>query len=196
MPFVDALIKEIVRIRPSSPLGQHFTTGEIRYKNFVVPKNTTILTNASTPTRSFMLIQIYLEGIDVVFHETDIFEEPDIFNPDRFIQFEYGTRPGMDIDFRDNFLFGSGRRICPGQYFARATMQLTAMRLTWTFKFQSTVDAQTGLPVERDLNFYAPEFVVRPRPFKCVIQPRSPQHRGVVMHASDGAQSILWRYEN
>ncbi|KAJ6590539.1 cytochrome P450, partial [Mycena vulgaris] len=180
MPFVHALIKEVIRIRPAFPLGvPHFTTDEIRYKHYILPKNTTVILNTYS-----------------IFHNPDIFEDPEIFNPDRFMQSEYGTRARMDTDFRDNFLFGGGRRICPGQYAAHITMQLTTMRLIWAFKFGSPVSAQTGLAVTRDLDCYASEFVVMPHPFKCTIQPRSGEHREVVVNAFEDAKSVLRCYEH
>ncbi|KAJ6571782.1 cytochrome P450 [Mycena capillaripes] len=187
MPFVDALIKEVIRIRPIFPIGvPHFTAEEIRasffcllsvsrnftllqYKNYVVPKDTTVVLNTYS-----------------VFHDPDIFEEPELFNPDRFMQSEHGTRTGMDTDFRDNYLFGGGRRICPGQHVARATMQLTTMRLIWAFAFSSAVDATTGRP----------EFVVMPYPFKCAIQLRSSEQRDIIMQAFKDAESLLQRYEH
>ncbi|KAF7366446.1 Cytochrome P450 [Mycena sanguinolenta] len=179
MPFVDALIKEVDRIRPIFPLGiPHFTTEEIRYKNYIVPKDTTVILN-----------------IYSMFHDPDIFEEPELFNPERFMQSEHGTRPGMDTDFRNNFSFGAGRRVCPGQDFARATMQLTTMRLIWAFRFSSAVDPKTERPIGRELEFYDTEIVVMPYPFKCQIQPRSSEHREMVMLAFEDAKPLLQRYD-
>ncbi|KAJ7336385.1 cytochrome P450 [Mycena albidolilacea] len=142
LPFVEALIKEVIRIRPSFPTGvPHFTTEEIRaglsYKNYVVPKDTTIVLN-----------------IYSIFHNPDIYEDPEVFNPERYMQSEHGTRPGMDTDFRDNFLFGAGRRICPGQSVAQATIRLATMRLIWAFSFSSAVDPKTEQPIGRELHFY------------------------------------------
>ncbi|KAJ7512022.1 cytochrome P450 [Mycena galericulata] len=180
MPFVNALIKEVIRIRPSFPIGvPHYTTDEIHYKNYVLPKNTTIILNTYS-----------------VFHNSDIFEDPDVFNPDRFIQSQYGTRPGMDADFRDNFLFGGGRRICPGQYAATAMMQLTTMRLLWAFEFRSAVDAQTGKPLTRKLDCYAPAFVVMPYPFKCAIELRRGERQGIITQAFKDARNLLACYEH
>ncbi|KAJ7737916.1 cytochrome P450 [Mycena maculata] len=180
MPFVDALMKEVVRIRPPFPIGvPHATTSEIRYKNYVLPKNTTVILN-----------------IYSIFHNPDIFEDHDVFNPDRFMQTKFGTRPGMDIDFRDNFLFGAGRRICPAQHVAHATMQIVTMRLLWAFQFRSAVDAQTGRPLTRKLDCYAPEFVTMPHPFKCVIELCGEEQRGIITQAFKNAKSVLGAYEN
>ncbi|KAJ7845273.1 cytochrome P450 [Mycena olivaceomarginata] len=156
LPFVEALIKEVIRIRPAFPMGiPHFTTEEIRasylfscksafltasplqYKNYVVPKDATVVLNTYS-----------------VFHNPDIFEEPEVFRPERFMLSEHGTRPGMDTGFRDNFLFGAGRRICPGQSVAQATMQLTTMRLLWAFSFSTAIDPKTGRAIGRELDFY------------------------------------------
>ncbi|KAJ7660066.1 cytochrome P450 [Mycena rosella] len=179
MPFLDALIKEVIRIRPAFPIGiPHRITKEIRYKNYIVPKNATVILN-----------------IYSIFHNPEIFEDPEDFNPDRFLHSEHGTRPGMDTDFRDNFSFGGGRRICPGQHVARTTMRLTAMRLIWAFKFGPPVAAETGLPITRELDCYAPEFVVMPHPFKCAIQLRGAEHRDMIIQAFKDVKSLLSRYE-
>ncbi|KAJ7076073.1 cytochrome P450 [Mycena belliarum] len=180
MPFVDALVKEVVRIRPSFPIGvPHSTTEDIHYKGYVVPKDSTVFLN-----------------IYSIFHNPDLFADPEVFNPDRFLGSEHGTRPGMDTDFRDNFNFGAGRRICPGQYVARTTMQLSTMRLIWAFTFGPPVDARTDRLLTRDLDCYAYGFLVAPHPFKCTIQARSAEHRELVARALNEAKSLLRQYEH
>lgn len=43
-------------------------------------------------------------------HDPDIYEDPETFNPDRYLQSEYGTKPGVDdTDFRHTLIFGAGR---------------------------------------------------------------------------------------
>ncbi|KAJ7489291.1 cytochrome P450 [Mycena latifolia] len=180
LPFLDALIKECLRFRPQFPMGiPHVMTTDAFYKGYVVPKGAVVVLNTYG-----------------IFHDPEIFEDPEVFNPDRFLITEHGTLPGMDTDFRDNLLFGGGRRICPGQWLARSTMQLTSMRLVWAFTFGAATDPTTGATLSRDLDFYDPEFVLMARPFKCAIEPRTTEHRDIILQALEDAKAYLSRYEN
>ena len=41
---------------------------------------------------------------------TDLFDKPEVFNPDRYLLTEHGTIPGVDDQhFRSNLVFGAGR---------------------------------------------------------------------------------------
>lgn len=43
----------------------------------------------------------------------EVFEDPETFDPGRYINNEYGTKPGVDTsNFRANISFGSGRVSC------------------------------------------------------------------------------------
>jgi len=69
-----------------------------------------------------------------------LYDEPDVFRPERFLESQYGTKMGADVtDLRDNLAFGAGRvsthikdwwiwcsrytqRICPGAEVARRSI--------------------------------------------------------------------------
>jgi hypothetical protein len=83
-----------------------------QYKNYLVPKGTVVVLNTCMHAFTFSHLSrssVLFYAADALFHDPDIFEDPELFNPDRFLNSEHGTRPGMDTDFRDNFLFGGGR---------------------------------------------------------------------------------------
>ena len=49
-------------------------------------------------------------SVDAVYHDPELFEDPDVFNPDRYLTTPHGTRPGVDdSDMRSTFIFGYGR---------------------------------------------------------------------------------------
>jgi cytochrome P450 len=49
----------------------------------------------------------YIGGIN---HDPQLFDDPETFNPDRYLGSEYGLKPGIDdIDFRHTISFGAGR---------------------------------------------------------------------------------------
>ncbi|KAJ7182771.1 cytochrome P450 [Mycena crocata] len=164
--YLNALIKEVLRFRPQFPMGvPHSMAGNAIYKEYLLPKDTVLVLNTYA-----------------LFHDPEIFENPEEFNPDRFLKSEHGTLPEMDTDFRDNFLFGGGR-------------QLTVMRLIWALKFDAAKDPATGEPLSRELDFFTSDFVVMPRPFKCTIEHRSTEHRDLVLQALDDAKLYLNRYD-
>ncbi|KAJ7179788.1 cytochrome P450 [Mycena filopes] len=179
LPYVRALIKEVLRFRPQFPMGiPHFMTDETMYNRHHVRKGSVVVLNTYG-----------------LFHDPDVFEDPWSFNPERFLKAEHGTRPGMDANFRDNLNFGGGRRICPGQSVARSTMELTTMRLIWALKFSSARDPLTGAFISRELDCYSSDLVVMPRPFICSIEARSSAHREVVMQALPEAKLYLSRFD-
>lgn len=45
-----------------------------------------------------------------MFHDEGVYHEPEVFNPDRFLTSEYGTKAHVDdFGLRHNLAFGSGR---------------------------------------------------------------------------------------
>ncbi|KAF8991292.1 cytochrome P450 [Cyathus striatus] len=119
LTYLQAFIKEVHRYRPLFPVVPHFSTGDISYKGYCIPKGTTLFMN-----------------IWHLFNDPEFYDKPESFNPERFMATKFGTKPGVETkDFRNNFAFGAGRRICPGEQMAGRVVALNAMRWLWSFEF-------------------------------------------------------------
>ena len=94
LPYLNACIKETLRLHPPVPLlVPHSAPQACKLMGYTVPKNSTVFVN------------VWAMGRDPA-----IWEDPLVFKPERFL--------GSDLEFKGfdfEFLpFGSGRRICPG----------------------------------------------------------------------------------
>ncbi|KAH1106309.1 hypothetical protein J1N35_010077 [Gossypium stocksii] len=116
LPYLQAIVKETMRLHPPIPLLLPRKAEEdIEIHNFVVPKGARVLINAWAIGR-----------------DPNIWEEPDLFLPERFI------RSTIDVKGRDFGLipFGSGRRICPGLPLAMRMLHLMLGTLIYSFDWE------------------------------------------------------------
>ncbi|KAH8817739.1 cytochrome P450 [Flagelloscypha sp. PMI_526] len=180
LPYIQACIRETIRWRPSAPLSlPHATTEDVYYRGYRIPKGTTLFMN-----------------LWAIFHDEDLFERPDEFWPDRFMQSEYGTRKGVDTSHcRQTLIFGSGKRICPGINLATNSVDMNTMFLLWGFNFLKAKDPKTGHPIDPDINNFTEGLFTAPCPFECDIKPRSPQHAEIIDHAMRDGGELFARYE-
>ncbi|PPQ71180.1 hypothetical protein CVT25_004820 [Psilocybe cyanescens] len=80
LPYVQAMIKEVHRLRPAGPAGiPHATREDCQYRGYTIPKGTPILTN-----------------VWGIFHNPDLFERPEEFWPERCLLTPDGTKPGLE----------------------------------------------------------------------------------------------------
>ncbi|KAF8993425.1 cytochrome P450 [Cyathus striatus] len=133
---------------------------------YTIPKNATILMNTCKHPRV---------GI---FHDPDMFDEPDTFNPERYLISEFGTKPGIDASsFRHNFQFGGGRRLCPGEHFAIQSSELLTAFLLWAFTFSKDESSTGGIDLD---SYVRPGVELIPLPFTCNVTLRE-ESRGDVI---------------
>lgn len=104
LPYLQAVIKETLRLHPSLPfLIPHQAIHDVEVGGFVVPKDAQILCN------------VWAIGRD-----PKVWSDPETFMPERFL--------GVEIDYRgQNFElipFGGGRRMCPGLNIAHRMLHL------------------------------------------------------------------------
>lgn len=131
-------------------------------------------------------------------HMESQYKGHDDFNPDRYLDHpklanDYAGSP--DIDRRDHFGYGAGRRICPGIHLAERNMWRIAAKLLWAFDFAQPVDDATGEVVQLDTEAYDNGILMMPREFRVRITPRSATHVKLVKSELAQAQDFLSQFD-
>lgn len=89
-----------------------------------------------------------------------------------------------DVDLRDHYGYGSGRRICPGMHLAERNLFLAIAKLIWAFDIGPGIDEMTGLTIEPDVDpqtGYQEGLILGARPFACRMSVRSEARRDVIV---------------
>ncbi|RPD61614.1 cytochrome P450 [Lentinus tigrinus ALCF2SS1-6] len=160
--YVNAIIKEVMRWHTVVPLSvPHCTTEDDELHGYFIPAGTVLLPN----TWACM-------------HDLDIFEAPDEFRPERFI------RDGkLDVSVRDpaRYIFGYGRRICPGRHFAEESLFINIACALHVFDIGPPLDHTTGAPIA-----IVPDvtdgLLSYPTDCRCTVTPRSAQVESLIMN--------------
>ncbi|XP_026453208.1 cytochrome P450 76A2-like [Papaver somniferum] len=113
LPYVDAVIKEALRLHPPSPLLIPRTTVEdTEFMGYIIPKDTAVLVN--------------VWGIG---RDSSLWDDPFSFNPERFL--------GNPTDYRGQHYeylpFGAGRRMCPALPMAHQILHIVVGSLLQSF---------------------------------------------------------------
>lgn len=167
LPYIRAIIKETMRIRPVTNIGSpHYTTAPIVYKNMYIPAN------------SIVALQQY-----PIQYDPSIFPEPSRYNPDRYLAFpeKSGIYAGGPATSRDHWNFGAGRRICSGLHLAENSMFIVLAKLLWAFEIKPPVD-ENGTEMDVDVSDEAFEVGGNtiPKPFKARWMVRSGEVRETI----------------
>ncbi|CAA7266278.1 unnamed protein product [Cyclocybe aegerita] len=130
IPYVDALVKEVLRWLPVVPLGVPYcTTKDDVYQGYHIPEGSTIYVNAWAMLRE----------------EQTYGTEPCIFKPERFLV--DGDVNKLNPNVKDpTEAFGFARRFCPGMTTARESMWITIASILATFNIKQTLDGD-GSPI-------------------------------------------------
>ena len=112
LPYIRAMIKEIIRWAPVAPLGlNHAVLEDDVYENYFIPKGTKIIANIWYAAESFLRLRFcsWLVRRRAITHDEELYPDSFTFDPSRHL----GDKPQTD-PFK--FVFGFGRRICPGNW--------------------------------------------------------------------------------
>ncbi|KAI0673275.1 cytochrome P450 [Trametes maxima] len=104
LPYVDAVLSEVLRWVSIAPVIAREVTEDDHYKDFLIPKGATIMANNWAISR-----------------DEAIFPNPETFDPSRFLDAS-GSALRTDVLRPMQFAFGFGHRTCPGRYLADALL--------------------------------------------------------------------------
>ncbi|EKM50920.1 uncharacterized protein PHACADRAFT_151345 [Phanerochaete carnosa HHB-10118-sp] len=145
LPYVEALIKEVMRWHPALPLSiARCTAKDDTYEGYTIPKGTIVMPNVWA----------------IAMERTDQYD-PTAFVPERFLN-------KKDDRFVDPTLwaFGFGRRVCPGRYLAENSVFILISTIVAIFDISLPENEELIVEFSKGLVSY-------PEPFKCCITPRS-----------------------
>ena len=126
MPYLQAVVKETLRMHPPGPLlsWARLAIHDTEVGGYEVPAGTTAMVN-----------------MWAIMHDPEVWAEPDSFWPERFLEGE-----GKSIEVNSGAVdmrlapFGAGARACPGKAMAMATVQLWVARIVQRFELQQVDD--------------------------------------------------------
>lgn len=156
LPHVEALVKECLRWHPVLPSGvPHYLTADYEYAGYTLPKGATVIPNAWSMA-----------------HDPSVYKDPFTFSPSRFL----GPQPERDPQ---TFIFGFGRRVCPGRILAHSSIFLTIARALAILDIRKLLDGD-GKVIEPKEPYFAPGLISHPAKFEVDIQVRSEKARELV----------------
>lgn len=164
LPYLEAVIRETYRVYPSVPLGlPHNSLQEDEYAGMRVPTGSTLIAN-----------------IWSILRDEKTYREPECYRPERFMK---DGKIDEDVMNPRSAVFGFGRRICPGRYFAEAEVWLMMATLLHCFDIFPAQDADGHdvYPAEDVVG----SLIVAPKKFECKIVPRSEGKKALVLGSVD-----------
>ncbi|KAH9853240.1 cytochrome P450 [Lenzites betulinus] len=163
LPYIAAIIKECIRWRITLPLGiAHHSMEDDEYRGYYIPKGTVVIPNVWAYSR-----------------DTRYYSDPEEFRPERYLK-DGKLSPGV-LDPGD-FVFGYGRRGCPGRDFAEATLFALTSHILHTLKIGPPKDAH-GKPMSLDVGMTDGGVLALTEPFECTIVPRSAEAETLISSA-------------
>nr|XP_043637593.1 cytochrome P450 93A3-like [Erigeron canadensis] len=144
LPYLQAIVKESLRLHPAAPVIQRQSIVDCTVGGYKIPAKTTIFFN------------VWSLGRDPTY-----WESPLEFRPERFAEKQ------MDVKGQNFQLlpFGSGRRMCPGTSLALMVIHVTLGSMIQCFEWKAGWDGnQTSVDMEEGTGITIP----RANPLVCI----------------------------
>jgi len=114
LPYLDSLIREVLRWNPPAPMGlPHRVIEDDIYEGCHIPKGTTVIAN--------------------IYAVMQACPQPDVLRPER-------TTEDPNLPDPHEFVFGFGRRICPGRHLAEYSIWYLVASITATLNISRVLD--------------------------------------------------------
>ncbi|CAI7574648.1 unnamed protein product [Penicillium glandicola] len=157
LPYVDAVVKEVLRWHPVAPMGlPHASSEDDTWGGYFIPKGSLLMANIWAMT-----------------HDPTVYHDPMIFKPERFLGID-GREPESDPH---DLVFGFGRRICPARILADITLYLSAAQSLAVFNIAKAVEDGKEIDVQPK---FRPGVISHPLPWKYHIETRSAAHESLI----------------
>ncbi|KAF5326711.1 hypothetical protein D9619_004271 [Psilocybe cf. subviscida] len=159
LPYIRAIVKELLRWRPPAPLGiPRRLTEDDWYDGYFIPKGTTVISN-----------------IWAINRDPSIYNNPEEFIPERHLDDEgVNDVSPPEMHSLGHSTFGFGRRSCVGMSFASQTLFINFALLLWAFDIDRARDADGEETMPSLTDFVDHGISVGPAPFHCSLVPRHP----------------------
>ncbi|KAG2336904.1 cytochrome P450 [Suillus weaverae] len=158
LPYVESILRETFRWHPILPLGvPHATSSDDTYDGYFIPKGTTVMCN-----------------IWAISRDEKRYPDASLFMPERFLD----VNGALTDDDPAGYVFGLGRRACPGRYAGDASVWSAIVTMLATVDFSFAKDEQ-GKVIDFTPHFN-PGLVRSLTVFPCNISPRSHIQPGLV----------------
>ncbi|TDL20079.1 cytochrome P450 oxidoreductase OrdA-like protein [Rickenella mellea] len=166
LPYVDAVLKEVLRWNPVAPMGlPHVNTEDDVYDGYFIPKGSILMAN-----------------IWQITHDPETYHDPFEFKPERYL----GENPEPDSHTLN---FGFGRRICPGKELADTSLFLSIAQTLAAFTISKPISPETGEEYTPECH-YQTGVISHPKEYRCRIGPRSERMRRVVEEGMEGDEGV------
>ncbi|KAI0767233.1 cytochrome P450 [Fomes fomentarius] len=176
LPYVTAIAKESMRWRSVAPLGiPHRSLADDEYNGYFIPAGSTVIANIWQVVQLEILVLCTHDYLRAFARDTRVYADPEVFNPDRFLKDGLINPEVLDPS---EFVFGYGRRICPGRHFAEASLFIMIASILHTLSIDNVLDDR-GVPIipEGKMTYGVLQY---PVPFPCIIRPRSTVHESLI----------------
>ncbi|OQV05497.1 hypothetical protein CLAIMM_10224 [Cladophialophora immunda] len=176
MNYINQIVKEVMRWRAIINMGiPHSNPEEDEIEGYYIPKDSIIFGN-----------------VWAMQQDPNHYPNPDIFYPERYdgnTKSTFESSLEADPMQRDHYIFGWGRRICPGIHLAEASVLLFAARLLWAFDITpATDDLGNEIPVSCDpATAYENSIITNTKVCPVSLKPRSKARADVIRHSFEEA---------